>query len=276
VLKEAAPAEAPGVYQGKLNPEIPMKGKMILIVSAAATFAALASAQNVLPNQPNLPPSTPPIPGNPNPAVPTMPIQPVGQPTNVSAGTAAGASSGAAGSVQSPINRPDVGASTNVNTGVNADSRTDTTIAPQRIDAGNNSQVTLDNRVTGVGSPAVVTGETSASLRADETVSAIQSTRFATRDRLAANVEERLSATNNLLGELGARATASGDTSKAAFGRALAEVRDRERALRASLKAATTASSETAWGAAQSQLAQDYDAYARAVTEAEVAARATK
>ena len=254
-----------------------MKPKFTPLLAALLAFAAMAAAQVAPPvANPNLPPSLPPTPGNPNPAVPTMPVQPVSQPTNVSAGTAAGASSGAVGSVNSPVNRPDVGASTNVDTGINADSRTDATVVTPRVDAGSDSQVTLDNRVTGINAPAVVTGETSASVRADETVRAIQSTRFATRDQLAAEVTERVEATNSLLGELGTRASAAGDTTKASFARALATVRDREQALRASLRAAGQSTSESAWGAAQSQLAQDYDAYARAVNEAEVAARATK
>jgi hypothetical protein len=255
-----------------------MKGKTttpILRVSAMMTLVAMAAAQSVLPpNPPNLPPSQPPFPGNPNPAVPSMPLQPVAQPSGISAGTAAGASSGVAGSVNSPVNRPDVGASSETNAA--GDVRVGTTVTPKRVDAGTNSQVTLDNRINGLGAGSVVTGDATASLRTDDTVRAIQSTRFATRDQVAANVAERLSATDNLLTELRGRADAAGDNSKAAFGRALTEVRRREQNLRTSLKAATKATSESSWGAAQSQLAQDYSAYAKAVAEAEVAARATK
>lgn len=246
------------------------------MAAVAVSFGAVLSAQNVLPPSPNLPPSTPPVPGNPNPAVPTMPIQPVAQPPSVSAGTAAGASSGVAGSVNSPINRPDPGASTSATTRASADTRVDGSVSPQRVDAGASGQVTLDNRVNGLGAAKVVTGESSASLRADETVRAIQSTRFATRDQVTASVEERLGATSNLISELRTRANAASDNSKATFARALAEMRQREENLRASLRAATKATSESSWGAAQSQLAQDYSAYARAVTEAEVAARAGK
>jgi hypothetical protein len=254
-----------------------MKGASIpcvVMISAAMALATVAGAQTVLPpSSPNLPPSTPPVPGNPNPAVPSMPIQPVNQPPTVSAGTAAGASSGVAGSVTPPTARPDVGASTE--TDVTGDTRAGA-MAPKRVDASTNNQVTLDNRINGLGAGTVVTGESSASLRTDETVRSIQSTRFATRDQVVTEVEARLSATSGLLLELRNRADVAGDTAKAAFARSLAEVRQREENLRASLRAATKATSESSWGAAQSQLAQDYGAYARAVAEAEVAARATK
>jgi hypothetical protein len=256
--------------------ESSMNGKMttsVLLVSAAIALGSVASAQVVPPASPIQPSPVQP-PTNPNPAVPSMPLQPMAQPANISAGTAAGASSGVAGSVNSPVSRPDVGASTETN--ASGDIRAGTSVSPKRIDAGSTNQVTIDNRVNGLGAGAVVTGETSASLQADETVRAIQSTRFATRDQVTATVEQRLSATSGLLTELRGRADAAGDASKASFGRAAAEVRQREQNLRNSLKAAGKATSETSWGAAQSQLAQDYSAYARAVAEAEVAARATK
>ncbi len=246
-----------------------MKVKMPLFVSVAATLAVLASAQNVLP------PSTPVLPPtNPNPAVPSMPLQPMAQPGNVSAGTAAGASSGVAGSVNPPVSRPDAGAS--VGTSASSDIRAGTAVTPKRVDATTTNQVTLDNRVNGLGAGTVVTGESSASLRADDTVRAIQSTRYTTRDQVTASVEERLAATNTLLTELRGRADAAGDASKAAFARSMTEVRQREENLRRSLSAAGKATTEASWGAAQSQLAQDYSAYAKAVAEAEVTARATK
>jgi hypothetical protein len=251
-----------------------MKAKLTISVLMIFAAASVASAQVLPANPPNLPPSQPPMPGNPNPAVPSMPIQPVAQPGNISAGTAAGASAGAPGMVTSPVNRPDPAAPTEAN--VSGDARVGATTAPQHVTAGSNSQVTLDNRVSGLTAPAVVTGESSASLRSDETVRAIQSTRFNTRDQITANIQERLNATSSLLAELRNRANTTDDTSRAAFARALGEVRQREQNLQASLRAATKASSESSWGAAQSQLAQDYSAYARAVTEAEVAARAGK
>ncbi len=243
-----------------------MKSKIttaILIVSTLTALASVAAAQTVLPSPA---PTAPVMP--PSPVVPPQPVRP---PPTISAGAAAGASSGAAGTVNSPVMRPDAGAAVDSQgrAGVGA------TVAPGRVDANAAGRSSTDTRANGLPGQTMVTGESSASLRTDETVRAIQSTSYATRDQVTANVQSRIDATNNLVAELRLRAEVSGDRSKAAFAKALAAVRQREQAVRASLRATARVTGESTWGAAQSQLAQDYGAYAKAVAEAEVAARAT-
>lgn len=257
----------------KDNTRILMLSGLVALASVAGgqvQAGGTAQSSPVLPPAPSpqppaLPPAPPAIPPGP-PSV--VPAQPVTQPAPISAGTAAGASSGAAGSVNSPVNRPDLGASTNV--GGQVDTRA--TTEPGRVDVGAGGRTSVDSRVNGAGVGSMVTGESSISLRTDDTVRAIQSTAFATRDQVTTDVQARIDATSGLLDELRSRADAAGDQSKTAFARAVSEVRQREREVRASLRAAARATADS-WGEVQSELAQNYSAYARAVAEAEVAAR---
>ena len=244
----------------------------LLVVSAMTALASVAAGQAVRAGavaQGVLPPpaATPAVPATPAPAVPAVPAVP---PTpTVSAGVAAGATSGVAGSVNTPVARPDLGASADATSRAGAN----VSVSPGRADVRTDNRSSANPRLTGIDHAVAVTGETSASLRATDTLQQIQATGHATRDQVTSTVQERIAATNGTLGELRARAEAAGEKSKAAFARALTEVRQREQAVRANLREAAKASGEN-WGKIQSELAQSYGAYAEAVAQAEVAARA--
>ena len=121
----------------------------------------------------------------------------------------------------------------------------------------------------GLSTATTVGQNASVTLNAASTVSEIHGAAFATRKELAANIEARLDASQKNVGTLRAKADAGGDRSRREFGRALNEIREREKALRTSLKTTT----KSTWGEVQSTLAKDYNAYAAAVASAEAAAQ---
>ena len=106
----------------------------------------------------------------------------------------------------------------------------------------------------------------------EETVHAIRSASIATRDSMAAEVQARLEASTKETTELRAKAEANGAKARSNFAQTMITLRDREKNVRASLKASVKAGSEKTWGEAQSALAHDYAAYAQAMAEAHAAA----
>lgn len=135
------------------------------------------------------------------------------------------------------------------------------------------AHASVEGQANGLAVAAVASDRTGTTLRMDDTVKAIHEATFATRDGVTADVQARLDASAKLVAELRLRAEAAGDKSRAAFAKALVEVRKQEKELRASLRAATKAEGESTWGEVQSELAKSYGAYAEAVAHAEVAAQ---
>lgn len=193
-------------------------------------------------------------------AVPVIPPAPA---------ISASAASSAAAAARAPV-LPPTASTTAATAGVNAGTR---------VSPGLNTQATThasaQGQANGLAVAAVASDNTRATLRMDETVKTIHAAAFAEREKLTAEVQARLDASAELVTELRTRAEAGGERSRAAFAKALVEVRRSEKQVRADLKAATKAAGESTWGSVQSELAKSYGAYAHAVAEAEVAAQGT-
>lgn len=151
--------------------------------------------------------------------------------------------------------------------------------AGAKVSPGLNSQASMhasaQGQANGLAVAAVASDNTRAMLRMDETVKTIHATAFAEREKMTAEVQARLDASATLVTELRTRAEAGGEKSRAAFAKALVEVRKSEKQVRADLRAATKAAGESTWGSVQSELAKSYGDYAKAVAEAEVAAQSS-
>jgi len=218
-----------------------MKSRMtihVMMISALGALASVAAAQPV--NAAAATRASVPV----APALPPAPA--------ISAGAAQSAAANAS-------------ATASVNAGANASS-------------GLNTQATThasaQGRANGLAVAAVASDNTRATLRMDETVKTIHAAAFAERDKMTAEVQARLDASTSLIAELRLRAEAAGDKSRAAFAKALVEIRKSEKQVRADLRAATKEAGESTWGSVQSELAKSYGAYARAVADAEVATQA--
>lgn len=252
-----------------------MKNKIttnILVVSAMTALASVATAQAVRAGavaQSVLPPpaATPAVPATPAiPPAPAVPATPAIPPTpTVSAGTAAGASSGSAASVRTPV------VPSGATSAIRGQGHANVDASSSGVNANATTHASSEGKANGLAVAAVATDETRTTVRMDETVKAIHDASFAARDRVNGEVEARVEASTKLVGRLQDRAEAAGEKSRAAFARALAEVRQREQEVRANLRAAAKATGDN-WGKIQSELAQSYGAYAKAVAEAELAA----
>jgi len=133
------------------------------------------------------------------------------------------------------------------------------------------TRASAQGQASGVAFSHGTANQASVSLDASGTEKTIRGAAFAMRESVNAEVQARLEASATAVAELRARADAAGEKSRAAFAKALTEVRQRERELRANLKASVQATKESSWGEVQSALAQSYGAYAQAVVQAEAA-----
>lgn len=194
-------------------------------------------------------------------------VPPVLPPPAVSAGATAGSAASAAAAARAPV-LPPTASTAAVAASVNAGAK---------ASPGLNSQAGLhasaQGQANGLAVAAVASDNTRAMLRMDETVKTIHAAAFAEREKMTAEVQARLDASAGLVAEMRTRAEATGEKSRAAFAKALVEVRKTEKQVRADLKAATKAAGEATWGSVQSELAKSYGDYAKAVAEAEVAAQ---
>jgi hypothetical protein len=114
-----------------------------------------------------------------------------------------------------------------------------------------------------------VASSITASLDVDQAVDAIQTKTFDVREKLTAEIEQRLSSSSTRLA--GAKAQTSGLTEegKMQFTNAVNDSEKRRADLQASLTAARNAK-ETSWEGARAQLAADYARYAESVARAEI------
>lgn len=204
----------------------------LLVVATFAVLATVAPAQ-LLNNTTNTATTVRPIPPTPPPAIP--------------AATAQGAAS-ASTALRLPATPP-AGA---------------TAAAAAQTSAG--------GQAAGISLAQGASHEAALAVKPVDTLRAIQSTAFAARATLSAEVEARLEAGNQAIARFQARAEQAGERARDDFGRAMREVRAREKELRASLKAAVQATKESTWGEVQATLARDYSAYAEAVAHAEASA----
>ena len=231
----------------------------VMLVSAIVALPSLALAQSANAaggvtgaaqvNHPALPPPPPP------------------PPPTVQAGAAAHSAAAAGANVRAPMVNPAAAhsaASAHAAAGSSP-------VTGANVNATTHASATGQAR--GLSTATTVGQNASVTLNAASTVSEIHGAAFATRKELAANIEARLDASQKNVGTLRAKADAGGDRSRREFGRALNEIREREKALRTSLKTTTKATGESTWGEVQSTLAKDYNAYAAAVASAEAAAQ---
>jgi len=190
-------------------------------------------------------------------------------PPTVQVGGAINGAAAGATSVRPPMSSP-----ANVNSSAAAQAVGGASASPSGVTGNATTNSSTAGQISG---PAVVSGtlgqNTSITFNSASTINDIQTASFATRQQLASSLESRVAATQGRLDMLRARADAAGDSSRAAFGRAMNEVRAREKALRESLKATVRSTGESTWGSVQSTLASDYSAYAQAVASAEAAAQ---
>lgn len=145
--------------------------------------------------------------------------------------------------------------------------------ATRGVNAEATTHASATGQTRGLAVAQLASGQTAVTTNLPETVRAIHEASFETRGQLTADLETRLDATTRQLVELRAKADQGGEKSRAEFAHALVEVRQQEKELRASLRAAMKVSDEKAWGEAQSALAKEYGAFAKAVAHAEVVAQ---
>jgi hypothetical protein len=255
LVKGAGPA--PGAARSNPQPKekVAMKNKITvhaLIIASLTALASVASAQ----------------PANAAAAARAA-VPPVLPPPTVSAGAAASTAASAAAAARAPV-LPPTASTTAAAASVNAGAK---------ASPGLNSQASMhasaQGQANGLAVATVATDNTRATLRMDETVKTIHTAAFAEREKMTAEVQARLDASATLVAEMRARAEAGGEKSRAAFAKALVEMRKAEKQVRADLKAATKAAGESTWGSVQSELAKSYGDYAKTVAEAEVAAQGT-
>ncbi len=211
--------------------------------------------------------------------------------TSFASAQAVRGAAGAAGSVRAPVLPPPSAASANLaaRSATAASVRAPVTppvspnassVAQTRVAAGMpagtpniNAQThaSAQGQAAGAAFANTASNQASVALDATDTVKTIREAAFAQRERVNADIQARLDASATLVADLQARAEASGEKSRAALAKALVEVRQHEKELRASLRDSTKATKESSWGEIQSALAQNYGAYAQAVIQAEAA-----
>lgn len=238
-----------------------MKNKItahVLIITGLAALASVAAAQAVNAVGAAQTAVT---------AVPTVP--PVPPAPAISAGAATSAAAGVSAATRAPV-LPPTASTAAVAAGANAG----TQVTPG-LNTQASTHASAQGQANGLAVATVASDNTRVTLRMDETVKTIHAAAFAEREKMATEVQARLDASANLVSELRLRAEAAGDKSRAAFAKALAEVRKSEKQVRADLRAATKAAGESTWGSVQSELAKSYGVYAQAVAAADVAAQGT-
>lgn len=228
--------------------------RYLLVAASAAALAVTASAQ-LLSGAANSATAV-------RPALPTPPPPP---PISATAATAAQNAATTAATVRAPI-APTVNATaaTTSQAGASVSVARDVNLTAQADGATQAAihSVALDHHAS---------HQASLTLSPADTIESIRQAAHATRTTLAAEIQAKVDASSDALAQLKARADEAGARTRSEFGRALRVVRSKEKELRASLKDAVKAKTETAWGEVQSALARDYSAYAEAVASAEAA-----
>lgn len=109
------------------------------------------------------------------------------------------------------------------------------------------------------------------SLESTRIAPTIQAATFASRETTVADIDARLTASEKSLAALRSSSSEMSASGKTQFKTADDVVKEREKALRSSIRAARNAS-ETEWDSARSKLAADYEAYASALASVDAAA----
>lgn len=112
------------------------------------------------------------------------------------------------------------------------------------------------------------------SLEATRVVPSLRAATHSSREQVIADVEARLTASEKPLASLRSSASEMSATGRTQFKSSDDAVKERERALRSSIRAARNASAAE-WEAARSRLAADYEAYAAALASLDAAAGIT-
>ncbi|WP_091059322.1 hypothetical protein [Opitutus sp. GAS368] len=172
-------------------------------------------------------------------------------------------------------NTPAVGASAGGSMSAHASPEATEAKGSDGLNANATTHASAEGQANGLAVAAVASDRTRDTVRMDETVEAIHAAKFTDRDQVTTDIKARLDESDKLVADLRLRAAAAGDKSQAAFAKALVEVREQEKQVRISLKAATKAKDAATWGSVQSDLAKSYGAYAHALAEAAVAAQVT-
>lgn len=196
-----------------------------------------------------------------------LPVTPPPPPPAISASAAAQGATAAAATVRAPVINP-AAASSAAGTQIAAGAST-----TSGLNANATTHASVTGQTHGLSQAATVGHNASVAVNPAGTISEIKGSAFNTRKELAAEIEGRVDASMKAMAALQAKAEAAGDKSRREFAKALVEVRAREKALRASLKATTQAAGESTWGEVQSALAKNYGDYAQAVASAEAAAQ---
>lgn len=199
-------------------------------------------------------------------AAPVIPPPSPPPPANIAAHGAASSAVGAQMPVLPPVDAHASGAARSHATAGVPDAPAGTPNLSARTHAS------AEGEANGVAFGNRTAGGATVGLNTPATTDEIRGAAFTGRDQVRTDVEARLNASSKAVKGLQARAEAAGEKSRKAFAKALVEVRQREKDLRASLKASAKADGESSWGKVQSDLARDYGAYAQAVARAEVAA----
>jgi hypothetical protein len=219
-------------------------GRKIIIASVLAGLASLASGQLLHGGAS----------GAAATRVPVMPPPP--PPPSVNASAAAQSATATSAAIRAPASSAAAG------TAVTGSAATD-------LNANATTHAATQGQVNGLAVAADVSRQASVTVNTADTVAEIQSTAFARREAMTAEVQARLDASASVMAGLQAKADQAGEKSRAAFAKILVDVRAREKALRASLRTAAKTSKEESWGAVQSELAKNYGAYAEVVARAE-------
>jgi predicted phage tail protein len=106
-------------------------------------------------------------------------------------------------------------------------------------------------------------------LDVDQAVDAIQTKSFDVRDKLTAEIDQRLNSSSTRLDGLKAQTSGLTEEGKMQFNQASTDAEKRRADLQSSLTVARSAT-ENAWEGARAQLAADYARYAEAVARAEI------
>jgi hypothetical protein len=126
-------------------------------------------------------------------------------------------------------------------------------------------------RARGASSSAPVAGGISTALASGAASQNIHSVTHSNRDQVLTELDSRLDASEQAVGELRRNSRNLSSDARRQFDAAYDDVRAKEQALKASIRNARQATSDS-WTQAQSQLSSDYDAYVQALAHAETAA----
>lgn len=112
------------------------------------------------------------------------------------------------------------------------------------------------------------------SLESTRIAPSIRAATFASRESTVADIDARLTASEKSLAAMRSSSAEMSASGKTQFKTADDVVKEREKTLRSSIRAARNAS-ESEWDSARSKLAADYEAYASALASADAAAGTT-